>query len=194
MLVATDVAGRGIDVPDVAAVINYDMPHSIEQYTHRIGRTGRAGKSGYAVTFLTLGVRHRARALWGVPPLPPGRAGRASSLSFDSCRRCPPLQPGNVQMYYGWARAAAGSVCRLAGPQLAALVRPLGAGARASWPSMRQNVGRRAAALTPVVVQAAHSRAPSELLVALTLAQASTLCMRDPGKLWQASAVMCMLC
>ena len=44
-------------MPDVAAVINYDMPHSIEQYTHRIGRTGRAGKSGYAVTFLTLGVR-----------------------------------------------------------------------------------------------------------------------------------------
>ncbi|EIE24677.1 P-loop containing nucleoside triphosphate hydrolase protein [Coccomyxa subellipsoidea C-169] len=54
VLVATDVAGRGIDVPDVAAVINYDMPHSIEQYTHRIGRTGRAGKTGYAVTFLTM--------------------------------------------------------------------------------------------------------------------------------------------
>lgn len=57
VLVATDVAGRGIDVPDVAAVINYDMPHGIENYTHRIGRTGRAGKSGYAVTFLTLSVR-----------------------------------------------------------------------------------------------------------------------------------------
>ncbi len=56
VLVATDVAGRGIDVPDVAAVINYDMPHSIEQYTHRIGRTGRAGKTGYAVTFLTMSV------------------------------------------------------------------------------------------------------------------------------------------
>ena len=56
MLVATDVAGRGIDVPDVAAVINYDMPHSIEQYTHRIGRTGRAGRKGSAITFLTLSV------------------------------------------------------------------------------------------------------------------------------------------
>ena len=56
MLVATDVAGRGIDVQDVACVINYDMPHSIENYTHRIGRTGRAGKKGYAVTFLTLSV------------------------------------------------------------------------------------------------------------------------------------------
>lgn len=57
VLVATDVAGRGIDVQDVACVINYDMPHSIENYTHRIGRTGRAGKKGYAITFLTLQAR-----------------------------------------------------------------------------------------------------------------------------------------
>jgi ATP-dependent RNA helicase DDX23/PRP28 len=54
-LIATDVAGRGIDVPDVALVVNYDMPGSIENYTHRIGRTGRAGRKGIAVTFLTLG-------------------------------------------------------------------------------------------------------------------------------------------
>jgi ATP-dependent RNA helicase DDX23/PRP28 len=44
VLVATDVAGRGIDVQDVALVVNYDMPNTIEAYTHRIGRTGRAGK------------------------------------------------------------------------------------------------------------------------------------------------------
>ncbi|CAI9094177.1 OLC1v1029870C1 [Oldenlandia corymbosa var. corymbosa] len=54
VLVATDVAGRGIDIPDVAHVINYDMPGTIESYTHRIGRTGRAGKTGVATTFLTL--------------------------------------------------------------------------------------------------------------------------------------------
>merc|ERR1719323_2277188 len=53
ILVATDVAGRGIDIKDVSMVINYDMAKSIEQYTHRIGRTGRAGKSGLAITFLT---------------------------------------------------------------------------------------------------------------------------------------------
>ena len=53
ILVATDVAGRGIDIKDVSMVINYDMAKSIEQYTHRIGRTGRAGKSGTAITFLT---------------------------------------------------------------------------------------------------------------------------------------------
>ncbi|KAJ1688638.1 hypothetical protein LUZ63_012793 [Rhynchospora breviuscula] len=54
VLVATDVAGRGIDIPDVAHVINYEMPSSIDMYTHRIGRTGRAGKTGIATTFLTL--------------------------------------------------------------------------------------------------------------------------------------------
>ncbi|KAE8688389.1 putative DEAD-box ATP-dependent RNA helicase 44 [Hibiscus syriacus] len=54
VLVATNVAGRGIDIPDVAHVINYDMPSNFEMYTHRIGRTGRAGKTGVATTFLTL--------------------------------------------------------------------------------------------------------------------------------------------
>lgn len=54
VIVATDVMGRGIDVPDVAHVINYEMPAKIETYTHRIGRTGRAGKTGVATTFLTM--------------------------------------------------------------------------------------------------------------------------------------------
>lgn len=53
ILVATDIAGRGIDIEGVAHVINYDMPKDIESYTHRIGRTGRAGKKGNAATFVT---------------------------------------------------------------------------------------------------------------------------------------------
>ncbi|KAG0302699.1 DEAD (Asp-Glu-Ala-Asp) box polypeptide 23, partial [Dissophora globulifera] len=53
VLVATDVAGRGIDVQNVSLVVNYDMAKNIEDYTHRIGRTGRAGRSGVAVTFLS---------------------------------------------------------------------------------------------------------------------------------------------
>ncbi|KAK0416093.1 hypothetical protein QR680_012294 [Steinernema hermaphroditum] len=53
ILVATDVAGRGIDVKDVSLVLNYDMAKSIEDYNHQIGRTGRAGKKGRAVTFVT---------------------------------------------------------------------------------------------------------------------------------------------
>ncbi|KAI0720967.1 pre-mRNA-splicing ATP-dependent RNA helicase PRP28 [Cerioporus squamosus] len=53
ILVATDLAGRGIDVQDVSLVINYQMANTIEAYVHRIGRTGRAGKQGTAITFLT---------------------------------------------------------------------------------------------------------------------------------------------
>ena len=52
VLVATDIAGRGIDVPDVSLVVNYQMSDVIEKYIHRIGRTGRAGKEGLAITFL----------------------------------------------------------------------------------------------------------------------------------------------
>ncbi len=51
ILIATDVAARGIDVDDVDAVFNYDIPQDIEYYVHRIGRTGRAGKEGMAFTF-----------------------------------------------------------------------------------------------------------------------------------------------
>ena len=53
VLVATDVAGRGIDVKNIDLVVNYELPFSIENYTHRIGRTGRAGRAGTAVAFLT---------------------------------------------------------------------------------------------------------------------------------------------
>ncbi|CAH7668788.1 pre-mRNA-splicing ATP-dependent RNA helicase prp28 [Phakopsora pachyrhizi] len=53
ILVATDLAGRGIDVPDVSLVVNFQMAGTIEAYVHRIGRTGRAGKVGTAITFLT---------------------------------------------------------------------------------------------------------------------------------------------
>ena len=52
VLVATDVAARGIDVSDVSHVINYDLPATYEDYIHRIGRTGRAGKKGMALTFV----------------------------------------------------------------------------------------------------------------------------------------------
>jgi ATP-dependent RNA helicase DeaD len=53
ILIATDVAARGIDVDDVDLVINFDVPQDVEYYVHRIGRTGRAGKSGKAVTFVS---------------------------------------------------------------------------------------------------------------------------------------------
>jgi len=52
VLVATDVAARGIDVDNITHVINYQIPLSYESYLHRVGRTGRAGKLGKALTFI----------------------------------------------------------------------------------------------------------------------------------------------
>ncbi len=59
VLVATDVAARGIDVEGLDLVVNYDIPHKPEVYVHRIGRTGRAGKSGVALTFMTSREQHK---------------------------------------------------------------------------------------------------------------------------------------
>ena len=63
VLVATDVAARGIDVDDVDAVINYDIPHDVEGYVHRIGRTGRAGREGKAFTFVTVREQYKIREI-----------------------------------------------------------------------------------------------------------------------------------
>jgi len=80
VLVATDIASRGIDVHDISLVINYDLPDALEDYVHRIGRTGRAGKFGKAVSFATPGERYTIRQLerlirktipvLALPPLP----------------------------------------------------------------------------------------------------------------------------
>lgn len=53
ILIATDVASRGLDIEDITYVINYDFPRNIEEYVHRVGRTGRAGKKGTSISFVT---------------------------------------------------------------------------------------------------------------------------------------------
>ncbi len=63
VLVATDVAARGIDVQGISHAINYDLPMQPEDYTHRIGRTGRAGNSGLAFTLATHSERHKIRRI-----------------------------------------------------------------------------------------------------------------------------------
>jgi len=63
ILIATDVAARGLDIEDISYVFNYDIPENPEDYVHRIGRTARAGKSGRAITFVTQQEQHLVRAI-----------------------------------------------------------------------------------------------------------------------------------
>jgi len=60
VMVATSVAGRGLDVKDLVLVINYHCPNHMEDYVHRVGRTGRAGRKGTAYTFISPDVRYCA--------------------------------------------------------------------------------------------------------------------------------------
>jgi len=98
ILVATDVAARGIDVCGISHVINYDIPETADAYTHRVGRTGRASKSGDAFTFVAnresdlartitriLGDNHKYSALEGFDSLPAAVMG--GRRSFRSRRQ-----------------------------------------------------------------------------------------------------------
>lgn len=63
LLVATDVAARGLDVDDLSHVIHYDLPDEPEVYTHRSGRTGRAGKSGVSLAIINMREKHKLREI-----------------------------------------------------------------------------------------------------------------------------------
>ena len=63
LLAASDVAARGLDIPDVSHIFNFDVPITPEDYVHRIGRTGRAGKEGYAATLVTASDLEAVRAI-----------------------------------------------------------------------------------------------------------------------------------
>ncbi len=63
VLVATDVAARGLDIEDISHVFNFDLPNDMESYVHRIGRTGRAGKTGIAISLATPSEQYRIRKL-----------------------------------------------------------------------------------------------------------------------------------
>ena len=67
-MVATDLAGRGIDVEGIGHVINYDVPATREDYIHRIGRTGRNGKTGSALSLLVTGDTDGEHIVSGVKP------------------------------------------------------------------------------------------------------------------------------
>ena len=102
VLVATDIAARGIDVEQVSHVVNFDMPNTTDAYTHRIGRTGRSDRQGKAYTFVTaedhrlvsqvekrLGLPIPRRRVDGIEsiPFPQGRQARAEPSRRRSSRR-----------------------------------------------------------------------------------------------------------
>lgn len=66
ILLATDLASRGIDIDDITMVINYDFPGDIESYVHRVGRTGRAGRTGKSISFFTRRDWANAKPLIGI--------------------------------------------------------------------------------------------------------------------------------
>lgn len=83
------MAARGLDIPHVAHVINFDLPNDIDDYVHRIGRTGRAGKSGLATAFFNEGNTNMARALSELmqeanQEVPPWLARFAARSSYSS--------------------------------------------------------------------------------------------------------------
>ena len=86
LLIATDVAQRGLDIKGVACVINYDCPNTGEGYVHRIGRTGRAGNSGTAYTFVAAEDRRVAPELVRVLKAAPDGASRAAQLAQEARR------------------------------------------------------------------------------------------------------------
>lgn len=98
VLVATDVAARGIDIDSISHVINYDIPEAPEDYVHRIGRTGRAGSKGRAITLFTTAEEHSMRAIEKLTGqsvervLLPDFGGELSSHSAPAVKKYVPVQ------------------------------------------------------------------------------------------------------
>ena len=98
ILVATDVVGRGIDVSSISHIINYDLPSDCDDYVHRVGRTGRMGRSGIAFSFVTKGegellteIEHRINRLLERDPLSEPVITRVVSASAPAFRESPVL-------------------------------------------------------------------------------------------------------
>ena len=106
IVVATDVAARGLDVEQISHVVNYDVPHDVEAYVHRIGRTGRAGRSGVATLFITPRERRMMREIERFTgtqikpmkmPTPADVAARRISLLKETLRK--ELAEGDLDLY-----------------------------------------------------------------------------------------------
>lgn len=116
ILVATDVAARGIDVQGISHAVNFDLPMQAEDYVHRIGRTGRAGRSGLAFTLATHSERHKIRRIEGyigrpidaqiIPGLEPKRTARPESRGSKPFNKRGPSRSGAPAGRGGFDRSA----------------------------------------------------------------------------------------
>ena len=106
IVVATDVAARGLDVEQISHVVNYDIPHDVEAYVHRIGRTGRGGRTGVATLFVTARERRMMRDIerfTGSPirpmkmPTPSDVAARRLSVFKENLRKN--VEEGELELY-----------------------------------------------------------------------------------------------
>ena len=148
VLVATDVLARGIDIPDVRYVVNFDVPGDAEDYIHRIGRTGRAGESGWALTFVAeddyLELRDAEALMGKVVPDYPRAEGidlGAEPLRLDPARDPRQKLPGKkARKKMAEERAARREARRAAGEQAA---ESLGAQVKAAKPKGTRSKGAR---------------------------------------------------
>ena len=95
VLVATDIAARGIDVTGIELVLNYDLPEDAENYVHRIGRTARAGHKGHAISFATPDQSGDVRDIEKIikASLPISKHPQVSSAEFSQSSGRPPVKP-----------------------------------------------------------------------------------------------------
>jgi ATP-dependent RNA helicase RhlE len=93
VLVATDIASRGIDVEGISHVVNYDMPHEPETYVHRIGRTGRAGAAGTAISFCDDEERQQLKAIERLIGRSLAVAGKLAASPAPACAAVPASRP-----------------------------------------------------------------------------------------------------
>jgi ATP-dependent RNA helicase RhlE len=134
ILVATDLAARGIDVSTISHVINFDMPHTVDDYTHRIGRTGRAAKTGDAFTLITAEDEGVVR---GVERILGAKIERRKVEGFDYAARPPPMAHSRGGSQHAGGHAApgrgGGSYPRRYGGHSGASGRPAGHPERRSY-------------------------------------------------------------
>ena len=120
VLVATDIAARGLDINDVSHVVNYDLPVDAESYIHRIGRTGRAGAAGIAVSFCDHGEQSSLQAIQrgtrqtlavesrpaGMPAAPPQELHSSAKMRTGTAAAPASSRPGRGKRFSGRSRTA----------------------------------------------------------------------------------------